>query len=238
MNSLTVDAGNTSIKVGIFNGSELKQQVKLNSLESLNEFSKSCEYEDIVVSSVSYPKKSFQDILGNSILFLDSYTPIPIKNHYRSKNTLGSDRLALMVGASFNWPHKNLIIIDLGTAITFDSIDKEGNYYGGLISPGIELRLKSLFHFTKNLPRVNLKKPLQFIGSTTAESIESGVYYGVLGEIKNNILLFREKLKSPQIVLSGGDAYFFESMIKEAIFAGSDLSLIGLNRILLYNDEV
>jgi len=162
-------------------------------------------------------------------------TPIPIKLQYATPNTLGLDRIANAVGAFSLFPHQDVLSIQMGTCIVFDFVNSHGNYLGGSISPGMEMRFKSLNHYTQNLPLITQRPIDFFIGDSTQHSIESGVIHGIIDEINSSIQRYSEISNHLKILLTGGDASYFHNSIKNAIFAPSNLVLIGLHKILKLN---
>src|SRR5690606_18822630 len=110
-------------------------------------------------------------------------TPVPFKNLYKTPETLGLDRIALVASAFEKYPEKNILIVDAGTSITYDFLDKEGNYHGGAISPGIEIRFKALNVFTDRLPLATFVEEPNFMGKNTLESIQAGTIHGAAFEI-------------------------------------------------------
>ena len=121
------------------------------------------------------------------------------------------------------------------TLITYELLDKNGVFQGGLISPGMRMRFSALHTFTKRLPLVEPENDSVFIGKSTLQSMQSGVVNGILAEIEGIIERYRHETSTLCVVTCGGDAPFFESKLKHPIFAVPELVLIGLNRILLYN---
>ena len=130
-------------------------------------------------------------------------------------------------------------MIDVGTCITYDFINKSNEYLGGSISPGFNLRMKALSSFTENLPRVNFKiKSTPLIGTNTEESLESGVINGTINEIIQNISEYEQLHPEINVILTGGDTTFIKSIVstkKNSIFADENLTLKGLNTVLIYN---
>lgn len=171
-------------------------------------------------------------------LFFDHRTLLPIHNEYRSPGTLGWDRLAAVMGGRAFEPQKPLLCIDMGTCITYDFLDRENKYKGGAISPGLGLRSRAMNAYTARLPLVDIAKqtPL-FLGTDTVGSIKSGIYYGVLGEMKEFIRQYRDAYGQVDVFICGGDAEIFESLTKDHIFVIPNLVLYGLDRILTYNVE-
>jgi len=168
-------------------------------------------------------------------LELNDQTKLPIENIYETPDTLGKDRLAAAVGANELFPDQNLMIIDAGTAITYDLVSEKNQFVGGNISPGLEMRFKALNHYTGKLPLVEYSDDIQLIGRNTVEAIRSGVQNGILFEINETIDLFNRNYQNLQIIMTGGDSNFFERKLNYSIFVHFNLTLIGLNRILEYN---
>lgn len=178
-----------------------------------------------------------QFLSGNFDLFieLDHQTKLPIKNLYETPETLGKDRLAAAVGANELFPDQNLLIIDAGTAITYDLVSEKNEFIGGNISPGLQMRFKALNHFTGKLPLVSYSEEFQTIGRNTTDAIRAGVQNGILYEVAQTIELFNKNYQNLQIVMTGGDSIFFDKKLNYTIFVHFNITLIGLNRILEYN---
>ena len=168
-------------------------------------------------------------------LELDEHTELPIKNLYETPETLGKDRLAAAIGANELFPDKNLLVIDAGTAITFDLVSEKNQFIGGNISPGLEMRFRALNQFTGKLPLIGHSEEFQMIGKNTIDAIRAGVQNGILYEIAQTIELFNRNYRNLQIVMTGGDSNFFDKKLNYSIFVHFNLTLIGLNRILEHN---
>ena len=238
--NLAVDIGNTFIKAGLFENNvaaKLFWNLRPEDLRSLVEEQKP---EKIIVCSVAKDQKEIQNLLpASSLLWLDHTTPLPFQNHYKTPETLGMDRLAAAAGARFLFLDSDRLVIDAGTCITYEFMDKKDSYQGGMIAPGIEMRFKSLNTFTSRLPLVSGSgDSVDLIGKNTEESIRAGVLKGIIAETEGIMKEFQEKYPGIKIILCGGDAPFFETNIKETIFAVPELVLIGLNSILLHNASI
>lgn len=168
---------------------------------------------------------------------LTSATPTPLLNAYSSPETLGMDRLAAAVGAWTMQPGHDLLVVDAGTAITYDFVSADGTYRGGNIAPGIELRLKSLHEHTGTLPLVSAKGSVPMFGTDTETAIRSGVINGVRLELEGYIAEMSSVYPSLLVFLTGGDAEFFDIKAKSSTFAVRDLVLRGLARITEYNEK-
>ncbi|HAX95268.1 MAG TPA: type III pantothenate kinase [Prolixibacteraceae bacterium] len=166
---------------------------------------------------------------------LTSETELPIANKYKTPETLGKDRLAAVVGAQTLFPGRNVLVIDAGTAITYDIINELGEYYGGSISPGLLMRFRALHQFTGRLPLLMPRDRFEFPGNSTEEAIISGVEQGILFEIEAYIAHFKKNYKNLEVIFTGGDSNFFDSKLKNSFFVCSNLVAFGLNRILDHN---
>ena len=171
------------------------------------------------------------------VLVLNSETSIPFSLEYQTPKTLGMDRIALAAAAAKIYPKQNCLIIDSGTCVTYDFIDENSVYHGGGIAPGLEMRLKSLPHFTAKLPLIEKSKHFNLIGQSTEESILSGTIGGFKREVESTIEAYKSRYPSLITIISGGDANQFDYLLKNSIFAAPDFLLTGLNHILEYNAE-
>ncbi len=165
------------------------------------------------------------------------HTPVPVDNRYATPHTLGRDRLAGVVGAAYMRPGADLLVIDAGSAVTYDFIDAQGCYHGGSISPGLKMRLRALHDYTGRLPLVEVSSDdVPLIGCDTSLSILSGVIHGMVFEMEGHIAQMREAYPMLSTFLTGGCAIYFADKLKSTIFAEENLILTGLNRILRYNN--
>jgi type III pantothenate kinase len=234
--NLLIDSGNTFTKAALCNETEIAEIIKINDLEDLKKINEKYSPENLIISSVNKESTLITGFFPSSKkIILDSTTPIPIRNLYKTPNTLGMDRLAGVVGASVLFKETPCLCIDAGTCITYDFIDGQANYYGGSISPGLEMRFKALHTFTARLPLVQRQQNEDLIGNTTEGAILSGVQVGTIKEIEGVINEYKAKYRDLKIIITGGDTGFFESRIKDTIFAVPDLLFLGLKRILEYN---
>ena len=160
---------------------------------------------------------------------------MPIKLAYDTPETLGVDRLGLAVAAYFHNPHKNTLVIDAGSCITYDILTAEDRYLGGAISPGINMRYKALHNQTAGLPLLEKVMPSTIVGSNTKMGMHSGVVNGVCLEIDGVVTQYKDLFKDLTVILTGGDAHFLSKRLKNTIFAHSDFLLLGLYRLLEHN---
>ena len=232
---LIIDIGNTLVKYAIFSSDEIVIIYKKNDVEIsfMQELIQKHNVNDVIISSV---RDKVDGDFGIKTLYLNHLTPFPITINYETPETLGNDRIANVVASSILYPNKNILIIDAGTCITIDFIDQNKEYQGGRISPGIEMRYKSLHKYTSNLPKLTISNTAQQIGKDTNSSIVSGVEKGVVAEIETIIDDFKNENEDLFVIVTGGDTFFFENTLKNSIFADQNLVLKGLNEILKYNE--
>ncbi|HVN59070.1 MAG TPA: type III pantothenate kinase [Bacteroidales bacterium] len=239
MRNLIIDTGNSGTKLALYeNGTQVAFSRKRNlAAGSLRKFNSGRRVNNIIVSSVrgipvvvnEYARES-----GAELLVLDHSTVLPFSIGYESPSTLGTDRIAAVAGAFMLFPGENVLIIDAGTAITFDILEKN-IYHGGNISPGLRTRLRSLNMFTGRLPLVELSGDFNSPASNTREAILAGVVCGVVYEINEYIRTFEEKYDSLKVIVTGGEGTFLEERITGDFVHVPDLVLQGLNFILEYN---
>ncbi len=239
LNKLIIDFGNTFTKIAVFRKNEL---IKLQTTDRVNtlllkELKNSFNLEYAIISSVTTIPDEVINFLQSQFLLiqLNHKTAVPVINLYQTPETLGKDRLAVVVAASGLYPGKNCLVIDAGTCITYDIIDKDKKYFGGSISPGMALRFRALNTFTKRLPLVTHKNFEGLTGATTEGSIQSGVLNGITFEIDGVIGQYSALFPDLHILITGGDMNFFAKNLKSSIFAVPNLVLIGLNEILEFN---
>ena len=234
--SLMIDIGNTKTKYAHFVAGSIKDK-GLCSTDEIPKivFDYSEKVKNIMISSVkplpdlalSKPKNK-----DCKLVVLSSEMEMPFKTLYETPTTLGTDRLALVAGAVFDFPNKPVLIIDTGTCITTDFVDGKRRHLGGSISPGLQMRLKALNSQTGALPLVKLSNPEGLIGACTKESILSGVVNGAIKELEGTIDAYQKRYPDIMVVLTGGDASFFDKKLKNSIFADEDILLKGMYFIL------
>lgn len=236
---LTLDIGNTNSKYAFFEGTALVEQGVLVGLDGLDQFLtlRSVDFTEVIVCSVRFNEQELQPFfsLEKKVIHLNYLTPVPVKMGYGTPETLGMDRLAAAVGAYEHFARQPVMVIDVGTCITYDYVNPEGVFEGGIISPGVELRYKSMHDYTRNLPLLNNRRADKLIGDSTANAMRSGVINGITGEIEYMISQFLLKTPDLKVIITGGGAKIFESKIKADIFVTLEIVLVGLNRVLDYN---
>ena len=243
--NLTIDQGNSRTKVALFNdeGTLVKSfMYKTFSASDIERLFSLYPITDSIISSVVNIEPAVVNILNRKsrhFVLFDHFTPIPITNCYASPETLGQDRLAAAVGASALCPNENLLIIDAGSAITYDFVSEKNEFLGGNIAPGIKMRLTMLHRMTKKLPLVEVEENelIPLFGKTTRDAIAAGVIRGISYEVRGYVRALSEQVKHYAIFLTGGNAPYILNNCRIAFHHEKHLVLIGLNRILEYNKK-
>ncbi len=242
--NLVIDIGNTRTKLSVFNRGDVIFTIPLDEFRPEQIELLKDEHPTLnkaILSSVKNLPQEQLTALNNFFdifIELNAQTPLPIENLYTTKDTLGKDRIAAVVGAFDLYPDTNVLVIDAGTAITYDLLTDKGQYLGGNISPGLEMRYKALHRFTDKLPLVNQGNMEQLYGQTTEEAIRAGVQHGIVFEADKAIDTFKEFYNNLKVIITGGDAKFFDMKLKNSFFVHFNLTALGLNRILEHNGEI
>jgi type III pantothenate kinase len=239
--NLCVDIGNTCVKLAFFGDKKMSGFQRFAESDSglFFDFLKNKGVNRAIVSSVTELPSGWIQKLGGFIPFVMEFTThskIPVKNLYQTASTLGADRLPTVIAASEACPGSDVLVIDAGTCIKYNFMNRGGEYLGGAISPGIQMRFRALHTFTSRLPLIEPEPCFdKFIGGSTRECILSGVQMACLGEMREFIRLYQEQYPGLKVFLTGGDQAFFEKRLKNCIFADPYLVLKGLNSILNFN---
>jgi type III pantothenate kinase len=178
--------------------------------------------------------------LSKRFILFDHFTPLPIRNCYQTPETLGHDRIAAAIGAAHLSPDTNLLIVDAGSAVTYDFLSAEQGYLGGNIAPGIKMRLTALNQMTKRLPKVEVEPDAltPLFGKNTREAIAAGVVRGLVFEVKGYMRALKEQKTSFKTYITGGHApYILNAMKHKEVVGEPQLVLIGLNCILDFNKK-
>ena len=241
-----IDLGNTFAKIGWFENDHLVEAQYKIPFEALTGILTSKVPSCAILSSTSHDTQPYAELLHQlnaQIVQLSPSLPVPIRKDYDTPQTLGADRLAAAVGATVLFPNENCLVIDMGTCITYDWVSADAVFHGGIISPGFRMRFQAMHTFTKRLPLIDIAEMLHIaslplIGKSTHTAMESGVINALPAEVDGIVDRYRNEYGECRVLLCGGDAPFFESRLKNRIFAAPNLVLMGLNRILLYNVNV
>ncbi len=235
MKKITLDEGNTSVKLALFEDNQMVFSQSNVNFERVKELLSQC---DRLIFSTVKQNTSFESLLSSKYaISLNPLTPLPITNCYKTPHSLGNDRIALAVGATANFPKNNVLVIDAGTCITCDFINSKKEYLGGSISPGIQIRYNALHQFTGQLPLLESVNTAKLTGGNTEESIHSGIINGVLLEIDGIIQRYINEYPDIKVIVTGGNAKFFDKGLKNTIFANPSLLMEGLNKILDHNES-
>jgi type III pantothenate kinase len=239
--NLIFDVGNTATKMALYDGYEKITSFRTRqfSCEKLQEiFSDYSErINRAIIATVRNTPEFIIDLATHGIPYvhvLSHHTKLPFKNEYETPETLGPDRIAVVAGAFHMYPGRNVLIIDAGTAVTYDYLAGK-SYLGGNISPGLSMRFKALHRFTGKLPLGSTLEKYYSPGKNTLEAVTAGVTDGLIYEINEYIRLFQEKNIDFMVVLTGGDSGYLKDKISYKINYQPDLVLAGLNYILEYN---
>lgn len=224
MASLVVDIGNTFTKLALFEGDIL---ISVNQFPGeddsrITQYINGLSAKKAILSSVKKERANWQWVLENEmpVEYFDRRMQLGIKNHYLTPDTLGLDRLAAVTGAAHLYPGKNNLVIDGGTCITYDYVDAGANYFGGSISPGVKMRYSALNYYTDALPVVETDADFKAqSGTDTTTSIRSGVQNGIKHELEGFINDYKKDGEELNVILTGGDANFFDTLLKNSIFA-------------------
>lgn len=241
--NLCIDIGNTRAKIGIFHGTQLLEKMTMPTVSKtdIRALSEKYNLEGAIWCNVAGANEGRNYFSGATfpVLEFTHNTLLPIVSQYKTPETLGLDRLAAVTGASTLYPGTNCLVIDLGTCIKYEVLNKNGVYLGGNIAPGAAMRIRAMNHFTARLPEVEMNMPVSPIGTSTETALQNGALLGVLLEMKGYIELIQATFPGIKVILSGGDAAFFARQdALGTVTVQPDLILHGLNSILKHNQSV
>ena len=240
--NLIIEQGNTSSKVAVYENGRIKVSFVYAELSKsvVAALFEKYAFTKGIFSTVVDTDEGLIAYLQSKLrhfVFLDENVALPVKVDYQTPQTVGKDRIAAVVGANFLRPGQDLLVIDAGTAITYEFVSASGVFVGGNISPGMTTRFRALNFFTKKLPLVKEVEKVPFIGTSTETAIQAGVVNGIVYEMDGYIDELKLKYPNHFVFLTGGHSFYFERRLKNSIFADINLVLTGLNRILEYNVE-
>jgi type III pantothenate kinase len=240
--NLIVDIGNTNAKLAVFKDDDVVHFETVDYAELMDVLDTYLRKFDItksILSNVGAQIEGLNEFLKKHFyhINLDSSISLPIGINYDTPETLGVDRMALAVASFYQSKGKNSLVIDMGSCITYDFTTSEGEYQGGAISPGLNMRFKAMHNFTESLPLVSIRESQSIIGKNTEMSLVNGVVNGITAEIDSYIDALIKEFGDISVFISGGDHRFFVNKLKNSIFADQKILLRGLNKILNYNFE-
>jgi type III pantothenate kinase len=247
---LAVDAGNTNMKLGVFRGAELLGQWRLatDTTRTPEEYGREiarlferaklnvAEVEGIAIASVvpslnASLKSMLEGLFGLTPLFVDHTTETGLKTLYNPPSALGADRIvdAVAAVAKYGAP---CIVVDFGTATTFNAINAAGEFIGGAISPGLMTCSEALFARAAKLPRIEFARPEKAIGSSTVEAMQSGIYHGYVGLVDHVLEEMQAEMDGkPRIVATGGLAPLIAPASQYMDHVDETLTLEGLRLV-------
>jgi type III pantothenate kinase len=241
MTTLCFDFGNTRLKCAVFINKDFAEEFILSdaSVDELKRVVEKHHPQRTILSSVIDHNPEIEEFLNSTTSFhkLSYDSKLPITSPVGKPHTIGADRLAMVVAAVDLFPRQHNLVIGLGSCITYNFVNKYHQFIGGSISPGMEMRFKSLQYYTAKLPLVEADWNFPLLGYDTKTNIQSGVIAGMAKEIDGIIDLYKEKFSNFNVHLTGGDIGIFGALLKNKIFADPSLIYKGLYAISEYNHE-
>ena len=239
--NLVIDIGNSFTKYAIFDNRQLvyfdatESAIFVTQIKQL--FEAYPKIQRALISAVGPLQNKEKEIMALfcKVHVLSHESKMPFKNSYASPSTLGMDRIALATSAFYQYPRTNVLVIDMGTCVTYDFVNDAGEYRGGAISPGLHMRYSAMHQQTDKLPLLEPEDLLDFVGNSTASSMHSGVINGLTLELDGVISQYHARFQDLTVILTGGDSQFFVKRLKNSIFANSKFLVEGLNYLLEYN---
>ena len=239
--TICFDFGNTRKKVAVFNDAALNDIIVLpdDSLETIQTLIGKFKPARSILSSVIDHDPTVEELLSAKTKFhkLGHLSKLPFTTPVSKPETIGADRLALAAAAVHFYPSYNNLLIGMGTCVTYNFINKYHEFVGGAISPGMEMRLKSLNQFTAKLPLIEADSNVPLIGYDTKTNILTGVVLGMAKEMDGFIYEYKNKFRNFNVLLTGGDLVHLASHLKNKIFADPDLIFKGLYAISQINNS-
>jgi type III pantothenate kinase len=240
--TLCLDFGNTRLKWAVFSDGKIQHNGVFpdDGLEDLSNIIKTFRPDRSILSSVVNHPTEVEELLESKTKFqiLDHRSRVPITTPVGKPETIGADRLALVVAAAHYFPDKNNLVIGLGSAITYNYINRYHQFIGGSISPGLEMRFKSLEFYTAKLPLVKPHWNFPLSGYDTKTNIQSGVQFGIAKEIEGVIDAYEDRYENLHVLMTGGDANYFKPFLRKKITEDPDLIFKGLYVISEYNISI
>ena len=231
-NCYLIDEGNTSIKIAKMENGSFGSLIRIGK-EELNNF----DFEELPIACSSVISKGLTSMSERklNIFEINTSCKLGFSSKYQSMVTLGIDRMCNVQAMSVLRENENRLCIDIGTCIKFDFLNAQDEYLGGSISPGINLRYRSLNDYTDRLPLLNSKVSTDLIGNSTQESIISGVMNGIQNELLGMVHEYEREYGQVSIFLTGGDSKYFDLTQKNNIFADENLTLRGIHSVFNLN---
>lgn len=237
---LAIDRGNTLTKISIARDGKIVSLHSFSDVDLTNELEAIASHNEIgsgIIANVrdSFSPEQIEPLKRVKWLNMSPLLNFPFQIHYDTIETVGHDRLANMAGASMLYPQENVLVVDLGSCVTYSLLTNQ-TFVGGSISPGLLMRFRALHEFTGKLPLINsLEGTPGLLGTSTEGSILSGVQHAMNLEIDAMISEYSSLYNNLKVILTGGNYSFFENSLKSATFACPQLTQLGLHEILRIN---
>ncbi len=239
--TLCFDFGNTRLKCAVFNNKQVDEVIVLpdDSASTIESLLQKYQPQRTILSSVINHDAAIEEVLSSKTKFhkLGAYSKVPVSIPVGKPETVGADRLALSVAAVHLYPKSHNLVIGLGSCITYNFINKMHQFLGGSISPGMEMRFRSMHEYTALLPMIKAESNFPLIGYDTKTNLLSGVILGMAKEIDGIINSYYERYSNFNVLLTGGDMAFFVPHLKNKIFADPYLIFKGLYAISEFNNQ-
>ena len=230
--TICLDFGNTRLKAGIFENDVFREEIVLpnDDTKTIEGLLETHMPQRSILASVIGHNPLIEDLLASRTRFhkLSHLTRTNFTTPVGKPESIGADRLALSAAAVRYFPHKNNLVISMGSCITYNFINQYHEFIGGSISPGMEMRFKSMQAFTAKLPLVQKEWNFPLIGYDTKTNLQSGVIDGITFEMAGFIESYADRYDNFNVVLTGGDTAYFARQVKKKIFADSNFLFKGL----------
>lgn len=241
MNTLCFDFGNTRLKIAFFQNAKLAEVIVIENDEiaTIGSVLEKFDAQKTILSSVINHNLEIETLLAQKTKFhkLSHLSKLPFTTPVGKPETIGADRLALCASAVYFFPKQHNLVIGMGSCITYNFINADHEFLGGGISPGMEMRMRSLNQFTAKLPIVKPDGNVPLVGYDTVTNILSGVVMGMAKEIDGFIDVYKERYGNFNVHLTGGDLVYLAPHLKNQIFADPELIFKGLYAISEVNNQ-
>ena len=241
MNTLCFDFGNTRLKAALFKDTKLIEVIVIenDNAATIESLLKKLDLQKSILSSVINHNPEIENLLSAKTKFhkLSHLSKLPFTTPVGKPETIGADRLALSAAVVYFFPKQHNLVIGMGSCITYNFINADHEFLGGGISPGMEMRMKSLNQFTAKLPVVKPDGNVPLIGYDTVSNILSGVVMGMANEIDGFINSYKDRYSNFNVHLTGGDLVYLAPHLKNQIFADPELIFKGLYAISEVNNQ-
>ena len=235
--NLLIDIGNSKSKIAITKDYTILKEIHSSSklIKKIKGLFSDYKITHSSLSNVSIPNIKLIEFLKTNSCFFDvKNNNLPFKNPYK-EGLVGDDRLALICAAKKDYPNQNILIIDIGTCITYDIMTQNNNYVAGGISPGIILRFDSINQETFLIKKIKPNYPKSLKAHDTESSVNIGTLVGVQLEIEGFIKKYSSQYANLKVIITGGDSIYLSGIIKNTIFTSSNYVFKGLEYLIETN---